>query len=175
MTQCQDILNDICVSVGQTANLEVATRGQAESTLWKQHRIGRIISTVAHDVKTLKENTSPVNCLKKIFKDSQKDNSGLAAIQYGLSNEPKVKTDYSNIMCEIHNNFELRDCGVVVDDTCSLFAASPDGVRTCTCHGEGLLEVKCAYIHRDETVVGAAKSDRDFYLTQDSLALKENH
>lgn len=62
-----------------------------------------------------------------------------------------------------------------VDQSCSIFAATPDGVRICACHGDGLLEVKCSYTHKDETAEEAAQCGKKFYLSQESLALKENH
>lgn len=175
MSQCQDVLKDFSVTAEQATNLEAATRGQADCALWRRHRVGRITSTVAHDIKTLKETTDPVNCLKKILKDAEKNISGLASIRYGVSNELKAKKEYNSFMCRSHKNFVLRDCGMFVDESCSVFAATPDGVRICKCHGEGLLEVKCSYAHKDETAEEAAQYDKNFYLSQESLALKEYH
>jgi len=31
-------------------------------------------------------------------------------------------------------------------------AASPDGIVNCVCHGQGILEIKCPYTHRYESV-----------------------
>ena len=52
--------------------------------------------------------------------------------------------------------------------------ASPDGLLTCTCCGDGLLEIKCPYSLRHTTLNSAGK---DFYLqhTPDGLKLSTSH
>ena len=78
-------------------------------------------------------------------------------------------------MCKEHGNFLMRDSGLMIDTTFPMFAASPDGVGTCDCHGEGLLEVKCTYKHRDLFVSDIPDCDSQFCLAKNTLTLKENH
>ena len=70
----------------------------------------------------------------------------------------------------------MRDSGLVLDATRPVFAASPDGMRTCSCHGNALLEVKCSFKHKnlDLDVREIVLIDHSFYLDKD-LKLKESH
>ncbi|CAC5384490.1 unnamed protein product [Mytilus coruscus] len=49
----------------ETENLEVATRNQAISSLWYQHRMGRITTSKAHDVLVRKSTTPAAILIKK--------------------------------------------------------------------------------------------------------------
>lgn len=59
-------------------------------------------------------------------------------------------------------------------------AASPDGLFYCKCHGDGVVEVKCSWKHRDELSLSeVATSNKDFYLSfhpeSGEFSLKRNH
>lgn len=40
--------------------------------------------------------------------------------------------------------------GLTLDSRYFLFAGSSDGQVSCDCHGEGILEIKCLFSHRDQ-------------------------
>ena len=47
---------------------------------------------------------------------------------------------------------QVEDCGLFIDRDHPFIAASPDGLVTCSCCGEGLCEVKvgtCTHIHQE--------------------------
>ena len=44
---------------------------------------------------------------------------------------------------ERHINLKVKKCGLIVG-TDVYVGASPDGLVSCNCHGEGVLEIKCA-------------------------------
>ena len=73
-----------------------------------------------------------------------------------------------------HVDFNLSECGLLVDNACPLLAASPDGIRMCACHGKGLVEVKCSYKYRDCFIGDISDMDTSFYL-DDCLNLKPSH
>ncbi|XP_041379096.1 uncharacterized protein LOC121391584, partial [Gigantopelta aegis] len=128
--KCEEFMKDFKPTQHQIDNLEKMTRSQADSTLWHRHREGRITATVAHDIKTRRETTPTEGLLNRIMKYNETDISKMDAVSFGLSNEPKAKMLYCEIMKRNHNQFELKDSGLVIDATCPIFAASPDGVRT---------------------------------------------
>lgn len=171
--KCTAFLSDFKPTEIQLTNLEKMTRSQSESVLWKRHREGRITATIAHDIKTMKSEST--DCiLKRVMKYDQKDLSKVEAISFGLFNERRAKELYSAKMKTEHADFQLRDSGLVIDPVCPIFAASPDGVRNCICHGKGLLEVKCSFKHRDLNVSEIALIDPTFYLDRD-LRIKQSH
>ena len=68
--------------------------------------------------------------------------------------------------------------GLVINPWWPFVAATPDGIVDYKCCGKGVLEIKCPYSHRDESVQSAASKDRSFCLKRDdrgSLHLDHSH
>ncbi|CAG2237121.1 unnamed protein product [Mytilus edulis] len=72
-SHCKDIFSGYLCSDYQATNLEAATRNQAISPLWFQHRMGRVTASKAHDVWTRKDTTSPDVLVKRIVRYSAYD------------------------------------------------------------------------------------------------------
>ena len=127
-------LKDFKPSLQQIENLQRMTRHQSESPLWHCHREGRITATTAHDIKTMQQTTSPEGLLKKIMGQKYRipDISKVPVINFSITHESKAKHMYFDAMKSMHENFTLRESGLLIDKACPIFAASPDGVRTCT-------------------------------------------
>ncbi|WAQ94074.1 hypothetical protein MAR_006545, partial [Mya arenaria] len=170
--KCQRFVRDFQVLPQQVMNLEAMTKGQQDSVLWQRQRRGRITATTAHDVLTLKQATTKSNVLKKIMKYHECDLSRLDAIKFGRQHEETARSMYSDKMRQGHENFNVSECGLFVDSTFPLFAATPDGLRECSCHGKGLVEIKCSYKHRDSKIEDI--KDQSFFLNSDNK-LKTNH
>ena len=171
---CANFVNSYVVTEEQSANLEQATRDQAISTLWYQHRNGRITASKAHDVLTLRPTTSPQNLVRRIMGYSSYDLSKKDAVKWGLDHEDECRTLFTGYMETAHPNFKCRPSGFKVNSNHPFLGASPDGVTSCDCCGEGTLEIKCPFKHRNITVREAANNDRDFCLDA-NLQLKPSH
>ena len=52
-------------------------------------------------------------------------------------------------MHKSHVDFEVHNCGLIIDPAYPYLGASPDGIVNCKCCGRGLIEVKCPYLCRD--------------------------
>ena len=48
-----------------------------------------------------------------------------------------------------HVNFNVKQCSMFVSDTC-IMGAYPDGLISCSCHGNGVLEIQCAMKYWNE-------------------------
>ena len=61
-----------------------------------------------------------------------------------------------------HQNFCVRAAGLLISSAHPFIAASPGGLVSCSYCGEGLLEIKCPYKHKDihPTII----SNTSFYL-----------
>lgn len=68
-----------------------------------------------------------------------------------------------------HENLVIKDVGLVISEDHQFLAGSPDGIVTCDCHGDSLIEIKCPFKHRYESVYTAAKDNVSF-----PLRLQEN-
>ncbi|KAG0414184.1 hypothetical protein HPB47_008660 [Ixodes persulcatus] len=70
-------------------------------------------------------------------------------MQWGGDNEPNAKREYRLFMERNHNDFKLEEIGFVIDTRDSFIGASPDGIWSCSCHGVGILEVKCPAVLKE--------------------------
>lgn len=68
------------------------------------------------------------------------------AIKHGQAMEPAAKQHYIRMMKGNHTNFHAQDCGIFIHPQRSYIGASPDMLISCSCCGDGLLEVKCPII-----------------------------
>ncbi|CAG2215690.1 unnamed protein product [Mytilus edulis] len=173
-SHCKDIFSGYLCSDYQATNLEAATRNQAISPLWFQHRMGRVTASKAHDVWTRKDTTSPDVLVKRIVGYSSYDLSKKAAVKWGVDHEEECRQAYITNQSTQHIDFECNLSGFTINNQHPFLGASPDGITNCQCCGKGLIEIKCPYKHKDITVMQAASSDKDFCLDK-SLHLKTNH
>lgn len=79
------------------------------------------------------------------YNDNSK-NEHVKSLKYGKDTEPVVKKMYCKIYNGKHKDVTTSDCGLLVDMTYPFLAASPDMLVSCSCRGDGVLEVKCPLI-----------------------------
>ena len=150
LSACQSV--DISVSDEQASAIERATRAQAKCKLWFQYRAGRITTSRMRSV-----------CFTSVSKPSK---SLLTAIclpelhefttpgtAWGCDHEKQALSEYATFIKSSHHNAQIADSGLVINPEYPHLGASPDGVVSCACCGEGLVEVKCPYCVRDEDAV----------------------
>ena len=75
-----------------------------------------------------------------------------------------VQEIYYNTSKSKHNNLCLTESGLVISSQWPFFGASPDGVINYTCCGQGVLEIKCPYCHRENGLRTTAAKDNQFCL-----------
>lgn len=171
---CNKTIDSYTVSQYQAENLEVATRNQAISSLWYQHRMGRITASKAHDVLVRKETTPAANLVKRIAGYSTYDLSKKQSVKWGVDHEDECRQAYTNHQQNHHLDLTCSPCGFFIHTSHPFLGVSPDGIVNCTCCGRGTIEVKCPFKHKDVTVPQAAKSDKNFCLDA-NLTLKTSH
>jgi hypothetical protein len=80
-------------------------------------------------------------------------------------------------MSKAHEDFLVSICGFFINVQLPFIGASPDGLVTCTCCGEGICEIKCPYNYKDASIASAVQ-DNSFCLEKQGvsdLRLKRNH
>ena len=86
----------------------------------------------------------------------------------GHSDYEKVAVqEFKQKVSPSHTSFELKFTGLHVNPKFPYLGASPDGLVSCECCGEGLLEIECPYSNR-HTSPTSADMPRDFYLKLDN-------
>ena len=75
---------------------------------------------------------------------------------WGLKQEKIARELYLKISAPKHDDLAVTDSGLVINPQWPFIGASPDGVVECKCCGKGVLEIKCPYSHREDSVASAA-------------------
>lgn len=81
---------------------------------------------------------------------------------------------------KLHNDVIIEKSGLCISAEHGFIAASPDGIFSCSCHEneQWVIEVKCPFTHRDNTLQEAIDKDPKFCLFSDEdgvLHLKKTH
>ena len=173
-----DFLNDLpTYSSSATIELERATRGQAANQEWFRQRKGRITSSVCHSVMTrgrklLDSKGKSTDCSKLVTNLLYTSpNENLPALKYGRDMEGAARTKYIKVKRGGgHRNCKVMDCGLKVKADKVFLGSSPDGLVSCDCCGEGLLEIKCPFSvsHTEPTPANIQ------YITDNGM-LKKSH
>lgn len=73
--------------------------------------------------------------------------------------------------------FQVKASGFIINPDLPWIGASPDGMVTCTCHGDGVLEIKCPFNSRDRSLNESCR-DSSFCLCigeDGTMELKTDH
>ena len=120
---------------------ENLTRGQNKSRLWSRMRSGRITASRFKDACS----TNPAQPSKTLISSichPELSKFKTAATAWGHDHENVARKTYWNIMSKTHSNFHVSICGFFINVQYPFIGASPDGLVTCTCCGEGICEIK---------------------------------
>ena len=76
-----------------------------------------------------------------------------------------------------HSDFSVTECGLFINTQWPIVGASPDGIINCTCHGKGVLKIKCPFCHWEASLQTAVSEDKKFCLKKSdgNLRLDESH
>lgn len=76
-----------------------------------------------------------------------------------------------------HPDLKVTTSGLQINPEAPTIGASPDGLLSCCCHGDGVLEIKCPYNAKDKSLQEACQNP-DFCLAsqgQSGYTLKRDH
>jgi len=145
---CEETFTHLSISTEESKFLERCTRQQSNSCLWYNYRVGRITASKFHTVAKCTERSYPTSLVKSVMQYSA-PSPNVPALRWGHEKEETAIADYTNTMARSHTNFKLERCGLIVNPKYPHLGASPDGLTSCDCCGNGLLEVKCPFKYRD--------------------------
>ena len=179
-TKCAATFASMSITSEEATAIELETRGQSSTNTWFQHRAGRITASnfkAAVRTQTVHPDHLSASLIKRIcYPASHKFSS--AATSWGCNHESDALAAYTVIAKSSHTSFTLRESpGLHINPRYPHLGASPDGVVHCECHGNGIVEVKCPYCKRNDTIEDAADDPR-FCLEKcgdGSLSLKRSH
>ena len=142
--RCEEVASSLKVTEDEVRDVEESTRLQAHSLVWFEQRAGRITSSVVHDVLHTRMEAPAKSVIKKICSDTPSQ-LNVPAINWGRDKESVARDDYLHYMSSRHQDMEVTEAGLYISKASPYLAASPDGIVKCTCHGTGVLEIKCLF------------------------------
>ena len=163
---CARLHLNLTVTVEMAASVKKEARAQTKSNLWFTNRAGRITSSrmkaVCHTNST-KPAQSLVICYPLELSFSSKET------EWGQKQEKSARDLYFKKQRLCHEELTIVDSGLVINPQWPFMAASPDGVINCTYNeeGRGVLETKCPYTHRFESIEESASNDRNLCLKEE--------
>ena len=72
------------------------------------------------------------------------------AIKWGEENEPIALKAYEAFMKNDHEDLKIIKSGLKPSTQCHYLEASSDAMAICQCHGNFLIEIKCAFKQKKE-------------------------
>ncbi|KAI4824945.1 hypothetical protein KUCAC02_020656 [Chaenocephalus aceratus] len=149
------------------------TKLQSKSLVWYEQRAGRITSSVSHSVLRT-STTKPSQYLIKSICCDRPSNLKTTAIVWGNEHEQVARQQYADgAISSVHSDLKVNNCGLLIKREQPFLAASPDAMLACSCHGMGVLEIKCPFKFREMSVEEMSK-EKDSCRDQ-NLELKESH
>ncbi|KAL1483792.1 hypothetical protein MTO96_032958 [Rhipicephalus appendiculatus] len=81
----------------------------------------------------------------------EKQSVQTAATRWGLAHEADALKAYKANEGSKHQDFECRRSGLHLSSKYPSIGATPDAMVSCSCCGNGVVELKCPYVLRDAT------------------------
>lgn len=168
----------VSVTDAEADSLEKSIRLQYKSDLWHRARAGRITASNIHRVVATSI-TSPARSTVMNVCYPQKNRQGdhvPEAIKWGREQEDTARVSYIRHSELRHRDMILKECGFVINPSFPELSATPDALVHCTCCGNGCVEIKCPFKHRENTILQACtQTDFCLQLNDGNLEIKKNH
>lgn len=165
-------MTDITVTEAEIKFLEGQTRKQSDSPFWYNYRIGRVTASNFYAVCRTNPEKPFMSLVKKLcYSEEYQKIFTSAATEWGKRKEATARNDYVAKMSVKHQNFNCRESGLILSETFPQFGASPDGLTSCDCCGDGCLEIKCPYSCKDSASIEVAWLEND----EGTIVLKKEH
>lgn len=154
-----DLIEQLRFSTVSRHTLEQSTRGQSANVEWVKQRTGRMTASVMHSVLSHVSDDEVHGSVASVVEGimGYADPFTSKATSHGKMREGEVHKRYAKEMVKTHHSLKVTQSGLWLLEEYPLIGASPDGVVTCSCCPDRLLEIKCPYKHRFSTVAQYAQ------------------
>lgn len=175
LQHCETVTNVAAVSHEDAKTIRTRTMKQHKAPAWFGVRAGRVTASTMHAVLVSNIDKPAVSTVKNVC--YPKAHFATADTQWGLTHEDTARTEYLQQQAPHHDNLTIEQSGFCINPAFPQVGASPDGLVSCDCCGQGCLEVKCPAKHKHSTVQEACDTDKDFCLHRVGgiVQLKQGH
>lgn len=143
--ECKRIFEqELKVREEETRYLAKATQLQSQSSFWWEYKKGLLTSSRFLAISRTSIFKPAKSLVSEILFHKQLT-SKVPALSWGITNEEKARSSYNNISLHKHSDFVLSCTGLHINPRFPHLGASPDGLISCSCCGNGVLEIKCPY------------------------------
>jgi hypothetical protein len=154
--------------------VESNTKSQSNNSLWFKLRIGRVTASVFKNVcRTSVENPSKSLLKKMFFPDTEV--LKVKAVEYGRKTEEVALKKLKSVCKKNHKNLKIDKIGLVIIQDNPYYAASPDAIWTCECHGKMCVEVKCPLRIKDSDELQILLDSKSPFIYKNSTGEIEMH
>ena len=164
LEKCESV--NIVVTPKMASSVEKASRAQYKSNIWFKYRSGRITASRMKSVCHTHA-ASPSQSLIKQICYPQSFVFHSRQTNWGCTHEASARNLYESKMRQAHTNVNVQDSGLIINPQLPFLGATPDGNVSCTCCGNGIVEIKCPYCHKGDSIE-VASEDKKFCLKKRS-------
>ena len=129
------------VTPAQAQAVEEKTRSQCHSRLWHRMRSGRVTASRLKAVCCTDPAYPSTSLVMSIF-HPELSQFRSAATTWGCKHESEARAKYETLYAPLHRQFSVSDFGLFLNLDHPFIGASPDGLVSCLCCGDGIGEVK---------------------------------
>ena len=132
---------DINISEQQVEAVELSTKSQSKSPLWVNMRTGRITASRFKAASHTSPASPSISLIMSIC-HPEISTFKTAATCWGCDHEQVARDKYITLSSVSHQSFKVEESGFFISTEYSFVGASPDGLVTCDCCGDGVCEIK---------------------------------
>lgn len=170
--ECLHLTQDLSIEQKVAETIEMETRQQASCKKWFAFRAGRVTASNAKQVCR----TSPTNPSRSLIRKICYPENTRFWLPQTAWRQQHEREAYISVSQDIHMNVQCAASGLHISVDHPFLAATPDVLVNCTCCGRGVVELKCPYNGRQQTVRELAKDTSACFSTVGgALTLKKDH
>lgn len=124
--------------------IERSTKQQSGTPLWFAFRAGRVTASTAHAACHTPLLCPSLSLVKRMCYPDEHSFS-CPATEWGRAKEKVAREAYIAEASKRHFDFRCEQSGLHISSTHPFLAASPDGLVSCACCSDGIVEVKCPF------------------------------
>lgn len=171
-------IQSVLFTEAECLQITEVTAGQSQNVEWFRQRMGSL--TASRFGRILKFCAGGRGKVERLVKDVQDYESrsmtcirttNVPALKWGMKCEAVARKSYKCLLESQHKGVEVLQTGLHVCCSEPFLRASPDGIVSCSCHGERrILEIKCPWSARDLDPVEAIETGVITYIGSENNA-----
>ena len=144
------LFENLKYSDDEVAYINEATFGQSDNEHWFEMRKGLLTASNFERVCASKQGNEQL--VAELMGYVQRPSNSFIDMccDWGLKKEPKVRKLYQITESKKHRKFKLTEHGLRISREHPFIACSIDGLVSCSCHQEKLIEIKCPFSLRNK-------------------------